>query len=263
MIWLGGSWRSWMMYSPRSVSTGTMPLASRNGLSAISSVTMDFALGHGLRALVAQDGEHCRARFARVARPMHLAAARATTLASKVVSSSSRCVTAYSRIARLASRRPSKSPKARVRRRASGAEMRLEPAECRLQQRVGQRGARRVGKRRHVSPSAGSPPMSASTSAAWRTLSATSLALHPPGQMQQAAEIAADQRVGTGGRCVGDLVVGHALGDVGIFHAEQSAEATAHLAVGQLADCQTFDGREQGVRGSSFTPISRSEEQES
>ena len=25
MMWLGGSWRSWMMYSPRSVSTGAMP----------------------------------------------------------------------------------------------------------------------------------------------------------------------------------------------------------------------------------------------
>ena len=25
MMWLGGSWRIWMMYSPRSVSTGVMP----------------------------------------------------------------------------------------------------------------------------------------------------------------------------------------------------------------------------------------------
>ena len=37
MMWLGGSWRSWMMYSPRSVSTGVMPFSSRNSLMAISS----------------------------------------------------------------------------------------------------------------------------------------------------------------------------------------------------------------------------------
>ena len=44
MMWLGGSWRSWMMYSPRSVSTGVMPLASRWSLRAISSATIDLPL---------------------------------------------------------------------------------------------------------------------------------------------------------------------------------------------------------------------------
>ena len=40
MMWLGISPRSWMMYSPRSVSTGVMPLASRCWLRWISSATM-------------------------------------------------------------------------------------------------------------------------------------------------------------------------------------------------------------------------------
>ena len=44
MMWLGGSWRSWMMYSPRSVSIGAMPSASRWSLRPISSDTIDFDL---------------------------------------------------------------------------------------------------------------------------------------------------------------------------------------------------------------------------
>ena len=44
MMWLGGSWRSWMMYSPRSVSTGVTPIFSRWSFSPISSDTIDFDL---------------------------------------------------------------------------------------------------------------------------------------------------------------------------------------------------------------------------
>ncbi len=42
MMCEGFSWASWMMYSPRSVSTGVMPAAARASLSSISSVAMDF-----------------------------------------------------------------------------------------------------------------------------------------------------------------------------------------------------------------------------
>src|SRR5262252_2253602 len=38
----GFSWASWMMYSPRSVSTGLTPAASRASFSSISSVAMDL-----------------------------------------------------------------------------------------------------------------------------------------------------------------------------------------------------------------------------
>ena len=37
MMWLGASPRSWMMYSPRSVSTGTMPFAASQSLIPHSS----------------------------------------------------------------------------------------------------------------------------------------------------------------------------------------------------------------------------------
>ena len=43
-MWLGGSFASWMMYSPRSVSIGSNPADSSASFSAISSATMDFPL---------------------------------------------------------------------------------------------------------------------------------------------------------------------------------------------------------------------------
>ena len=42
MMWDGFSWASWMMYSPRSVSTGITPACSRASFSSISSVAMDL-----------------------------------------------------------------------------------------------------------------------------------------------------------------------------------------------------------------------------
>jgi uncharacterized membrane protein len=44
MRWLGGSSRSWMMYSPKSVSTGSMPWRARCSLMAISSPIIDLPL---------------------------------------------------------------------------------------------------------------------------------------------------------------------------------------------------------------------------
>jgi hypothetical protein len=49
VLWMAGammcdgfSWASWMMYSPRSVSTGVIPACSRASLRSISSVAIDF-----------------------------------------------------------------------------------------------------------------------------------------------------------------------------------------------------------------------------
>ena len=44
MMWLGGSFASWMMYSPRSVSITSKPAPSSASFSPISSATMDFPL---------------------------------------------------------------------------------------------------------------------------------------------------------------------------------------------------------------------------
>jgi len=42
MMCEGRSWASWMMYSPRSVSTGVIPACSSASLRWISSVAIDF-----------------------------------------------------------------------------------------------------------------------------------------------------------------------------------------------------------------------------
>ena len=44
MMWNGVSPANWMMYSPRSVSTVSMPSRSRMGFSPISSLTIDLLL---------------------------------------------------------------------------------------------------------------------------------------------------------------------------------------------------------------------------
>ena len=44
MMWKGVSPASWMMYSPRSVSTGSMPSLMSRSFSPISSETMDLLL---------------------------------------------------------------------------------------------------------------------------------------------------------------------------------------------------------------------------
>jgi hypothetical protein len=44
MMWLGGSSRSWTMYSPRSVSTRSISDASSTSFRPISSATMDLPL---------------------------------------------------------------------------------------------------------------------------------------------------------------------------------------------------------------------------
>ncbi|KAF5048417.1 hypothetical protein DSECCO2_450300 [anaerobic digester metagenome] len=43
-MWVGPSWRSWMIHSPRSVSVTSRPCASRWSLRWVSSAVMDLDL---------------------------------------------------------------------------------------------------------------------------------------------------------------------------------------------------------------------------
>ncbi len=54
----GISWRSWMMYSPRSVSTGVMPFAFEMIVEADLLGHHGFALGHRAGAERAADVEN-------------------------------------------------------------------------------------------------------------------------------------------------------------------------------------------------------------
>src|SRR5215471_11675895 len=61
-----------MMYSPRSVSTGFTPAASRASLRSISSVAMDLLYGHA-HASVAAESQDDVARLVARGRPVHVA----------------------------------------------------------------------------------------------------------------------------------------------------------------------------------------------
>ena len=63
MMWLGSSWRSWMMYSPRSVSTGVMPWRSRWSLMPELLADHRLALGDGARVRGTADRQHRVARL--------------------------------------------------------------------------------------------------------------------------------------------------------------------------------------------------------
>jgi hypothetical protein len=58
MMWLGSSWRSWMMYSPRSVSTGSMPCAFQVLVDGDLLADHRLALGDGARARRLADRQH-------------------------------------------------------------------------------------------------------------------------------------------------------------------------------------------------------------
>jgi hypothetical protein len=87
----------------------------------------------------------------------------------------------------------------------------------------------------------------ARTSAVWKTLTFAA-ALQAPGQVQQAAQVAAEEGVGAGLGQAGELVVGEAAGDLRVFHAEAAAEAAAHLGVGHLGELQPAHAAEQQAR---------------
>ena len=70
MMWLGVSPASCTMYSPRSVSTASMPASSSQSLRPISSLTSGLSLGDGRCAGIPADLQHDAARLGVVTRPV-------------------------------------------------------------------------------------------------------------------------------------------------------------------------------------------------
>ena len=74
MMWLGTSPRSWMMYSPRSVSTGSMPFCREMLVQPDLLGDHRLALGGGLAPDAAADVEDDVARILRRLGEMHVPA---------------------------------------------------------------------------------------------------------------------------------------------------------------------------------------------
>ena len=74
MMWLGGSSRSWMMYSPRSVSIGLTPVLFEELVDADFLADHRLALGDRARAGLPADRQHGLSRRFGIGAPVHLAA---------------------------------------------------------------------------------------------------------------------------------------------------------------------------------------------
>ena len=83
MMWLGASLRSWMIYSPRSVSTGFQAVLFQVIVKLDLLGDHRLALGHDLRIDRAADFHNGFARFARGAAPVDLAAIGVTLFSNR------------------------------------------------------------------------------------------------------------------------------------------------------------------------------------
>ena len=70
----------------------------------------------------------------------------------------------------------------------------------------------------------------------------------PSGDVHEAAEVAREHQLGTGGGDVGCLVVDHFGRDLRVLDAEGAAEAAAHLGAGQLDQLETAYALQQAAR---------------
>src|SRR5579885_3190237 len=77
---------------------------------------------------------------------------------------------------------------------------------------------------------------------------APALALQLAGHVEEAAEIAGEERVGAGGGDIGGLLRQHLVGNLRILDADGAAEAAADLGARQLREPEPLDAREQPAR---------------
>ena len=276
MMWLGGSWRSWMMYSPRSVSTGVMPFASRIIVERDLLGDHRLALGHGLGARRGGRSPSTVSRASCGVRHQCTWPPRADDLALERLEIEIEMLQHVVLDRRLPCSRSASNSGSR---RSPGAALRGKPARirpsafCRLAsaERVVRvllegvaGGLHQRGSLRSGAPIGGvSSVMPASTSATWRTRDRLAAARQLAGHVEQAAEIAGEQRVGAGARrCRPPCRATMRVGDLRIFDAEGAAEAAADFGARQLAERQPATPA-SSLRGCCLTPSSRRPEQES
>ncbi len=258
MMCEGASPRSWMTYSPRSVSTALMPFSLERRVEADLLGDHRLALGHHLGAARLADAEDDRDRFVGVARVMHVAA-RLDDLAlvgfEIEIEMGERVV--LDRAGAVAQRVEFRQPRRgvgapadevpRVRQRALQALVVERVVDIVLE-------ARRGGGDAHFacasagSPIAGSSVMPASTSATWRAFTAPALTLQLARHVHQAAEIAGEQGVGAGRDDLVALARDDRVGQFAVFDREGSAEAAADVGLVELDQAEAFDAGEQLAR---------------
>src|SRR5688572_28337129 len=254
MMWLGASPRSWMMYSPRSVSIGSMPLAARWSLMPISSPTMVLPLVTVLAPAPWQMSRMILRASAGVAAQCTWPPYFITLPSNSARYSSSRLSTWFLR-SRPASRSASNSGSAAIACwRLSMNLVRTWPSAC---CRCASFSARvTLSLKRCAVDSIGLLPLADRGPVGHAgqhlgdvaRLDLAAGALQLAGDVEQAPHVRRQHHVGAGRFDVGDLVRDHAVGDVGELDAERAAEAAARLAVRQLLEVEAANLGQQFAR---------------
>ena len=258
MMCEGASPRSWMMYSPRSVSIASMPSASSAALRPISSEIIDLPLVTALAPRALQ-------RSRKIRRASAASRAKCTWPPTSVdlalvgleieVEMGERVVLDVA--GAVAQRVELGQPSHRFgapRHEIAGVMQRA------LQPRVAQRlvdvflETRRRDGRAHGLASSALSPIGGSSRHSREHLGdvadphRSTLALHLARHVHEAAEIAGEQGVGAARGDIGALLRDDRVGQLAVFGREGSAEAAADFAVREIDQPQPFDAREQLAR---------------
>ncbi len=190
----GRSPASWMIHSPRSVSTGVRPAASSAGLSSISSETIDLPLAMTSTPRRRAISITARTRLAGVAAWMTLPP-RLVTCCSKRASSSGARATASVRMARARSTRSAQSGWRSSTARAEPDQVAPRGPQRRRQARVAERlvDARAERLVAAVDDAHGAQPSRSSSSGSVVVVEPDVVLLGHAAEVHEAAEIARDE----------------------------------------------------------------------
>ena len=266
MMWLGVSSASWMIHSPRSVSTTSQPAGLERLVEPVSSVAIDFDFT--IVRAGRRDRRDVGVGVGRRRSAQHTWPPSAAKRSASCSSTAGRSAQDLGLDRRAAARRPSGSsssarPSTACRRRSGRRPARVRAAQHGVGH--GRGGPRRSGAvPSRSSPAHGPSPLpwcitgacdvrfgdrggaSASTSARWRVRDRLAGGLGPAAQVQRHEESEPTTRSApVAPASDAQLLVGHRLGHLGQLHAEQPAEAAAALVVGPRHAVAALDRVEQ------------------
>ena len=254
VLWMAGammcegfSWASWMMYSPRSVSTGLTPAASRASLSSISSVAIDL-LFTAMRTPLSRQR---RRTMSRASSPV---AAQWTWPPSRSMLSASRsrwrssCWSVPSLMARALSRSasPSGKPAKDSLRRPMNLVVAMPSASCRWASSSA--ACARAGNGVRRLRVAHARLRRRQDLGEMHRAHARSPSREPAAHLHEAARVAGHETVDARALHVGELLVEDGGGHLGQPHREGAAESAALVRARQLDQLAALDALEQRPR---------------
>ena len=258
MMWLGGSWRSWMMYSPRSVSTGSMPLLlevlverrSPRPTIDLPLVTVLAPASRQMSRMMSRASSAVSAQCTLPPAARHLLLVGLeieVEMGERVVLDVARAVAQRVELGQLVDRLRALGDEAGCARCSSAR------CNCGVGERRAARSALKAGDVSFHQPlpprrSAALSVMPASTSATWRTAIGRPSRCSLPAMFIRQPRSPASSVSAPVATMASVFLPTMRVGDVGILDAERAAEAAAHVGVLQFRQRQAGDRLEQAAR---------------